>query len=422
MSEQIASIPLEQVAAVFAGEQEGFALEEVLDVEGIDAAIWEDARADALLRVATDPEEHARYAEALQESQDRLHCDVKPVFSDVAAWVAFVHLTEKQPFAALAAKHALVPNDLCRLERHWRERLDSDRALSHRARLLREDPPDLPPLVVGERTLVPSPYAPQPANDDTNDADEPVPAEAGDGYDELNRMATLYAVLQSNVSLQEAHPDFDFANLDEAKEAIRVWDLQVKQSPQLRIDFRALVAHYRQRRQILFSAEPNVVRSVPSAPVALGAPPPVPRPEPVQSVDETAFLDSQFLPLEALPFADASVVPDTLDTTAFLTAIVFDGPVNPFEEPEGEEDQHLDVDGTSAVNPILRFSAPTPFDDVDEVGIGLAVVNSDVTASAEADSDIDGTGLVEAIRFETLPFGAGHGGADEHAVGGLTLE
>lgn len=57
-----APIPLEQVAAVFAAEQEGFALEEVLAVEGIEAPAWEDARAHTLLQVATDREAHARYA------------------------------------------------------------------------------------------------------------------------------------------------------------------------------------------------------------------------------------------------------------------------------------------------------------------------------------------------------------------------
>ena len=154
-----ASITVEQVAAVFAGELEGFGVDEVLDAEGIDPSVWPDARARVLAAVADDPDEHARYTAALQKAQDHLHCDVRPLFDDVNAWVAFVHAVDTEPFAALAAAHGLVSNDLSRLERHWRKRLSEDASLRERAKELRRSPAPLPPLVVGERKLVPSPFA-----------------------------------------------------------------------------------------------------------------------------------------------------------------------------------------------------------------------------------------------------------------------
>lgn len=283
------------------------------------------------------------------------------MFDDLAAWVAFVHTTQKQPFSTLAATHDLVPNDLSRLQRHWRQRLDADRALSQRARILREDPPSLPPLTVGERKLVPSPYAPKAAPEAKAEAPAPLSlGAAADVYERLHRMATLYAVLQSRVSLEAAYAEFGFTDVEEAKLAIQTWDGHIKSDDQLRVDFRALISHYRKRRELLLAAggRSPVVLPPPAATRAAQGP------DPEQSIDETAMLEPGFVPLEALPFADVTLVPDTLDTTAFLTAIVFDDddPVHPFEALPTATPAY-DIDATAPIVPALRFSAPTPFEN-----------------------------------------------------------
>ena len=121
-----------------------------------------------------------------------------------------------------------------------------------------------------------------------------------------------------------------------------------------------------------------------------------------RSSKPTATLDPDFLPLEALPFADTTVVPDDPDTTAFLSSIVFDGPAHPFEQPDdwpaGPADQ---LEATAAVNPVLRFSAPTPFDKPFEDGVE-AHISEDAAAP---NVDIDSTHIIEDQRFDTLPFG-----------------
>lgn len=415
------AIPLEQIAAVFAAEQEGFALEEVLAVEGIESELWEPARAESIVSVATDVEQHARYTEALIASQDRLHCDVAPVFDDVSAWVAFVHAVDKASFATLASTHGLVSNDLSRLERHWRTRFAEDAALSKQAKALRKSPPALPALVVGERTLVPSPYAK--AKDSEVEAPaEPAAEEDGDGYDQLHRMATLYAVLSTNVSLVASFTRFGFDDIDTAKKAITLWDTQIKENEQLRNDFRALVSHYRRRRELHVSPPSRRAALASTDRNADTAASPLPEVD----IDETAVLGAGFIPLEALPFADAADVPDSPDTTAFLQAIVFDGPSHPFEqeppsEPDGEEEEELDA--TSAVIPALRFSAPTPFEQREAAaGDATPEASDDVSNDDARNDDVDETCVVKGFRFETLPFGAVRRDAEQRDVTGLTIE
>lgn len=247
-------------------------------------------------------------------------------------------------------------------------------------------------------------------------------------------MATLYAVLQTHVSLEAAHRELGFATLDEAKQAIRTWDERVSRDPQLRADFRALVSHYRQRRELRRASHgvdaPFATRPREHAPTAA---PPIPAATPLaalfppaeaaiptpaaleQSVDETTTLSATFIPLDALPFDDVEAPADSPDTTAFLQAFVFDEPAHPFEPYDPP--LPTDLDATAAVLPVLRFSDPLPF------GAQQSAPEAQVELSAPpSERSIDETAMVAAIRFETLPFGPTGPTVEEHGVHQLTIE
>jgi hypothetical protein len=325
MSDSSSSVlPLEQVAAILAAEQEGFAIEEILAVEGVSEEAWTKARASWLDQATSDPSVHQRYAAALVAAQDRLHCDVTPLFDHVSAWIALLRAFPLQPRGELLSKHRLTLGDLARLERHWRQKFAASAALSKEASELRSasDPPALPALHVGERKLVPSPYAGgiSAKKDTKSDASpEPPPArsqtEALQAIDPIDLDRLAAAVAASALPVPPSSGERALLDTIDA-------DATLKRHFQRRVD------HFRRTRQ---QSKPDVGAAPPAAealPPGFGPP------------AETADIDITCLDPAPLPFRDGPAVPpplldlprperDPLTMTATLDPSSA-GPVMPF--------------------------------------------------------------------------------------------
>src|SRR6185437_13698204 len=121
---------LVQYAAVKAARTEGFALNDVLKVEGVSAAAW--SRADPLwkLRLVDDKTAFALYEAELAQAEDWLDREVSPLRGDLAAWLAFLDAYSAHPRPAeLLQASKLGANDLSRLKRRWELRAREDASI-----------------------------------------------------------------------------------------------------------------------------------------------------------------------------------------------------------------------------------------------------------------------------------------------------
>jgi hypothetical protein len=348
-------VPLGQVAWVLAAEQDGFTLANILAKEGLDVERYERARADVVERVAVDPDLYEEYSEAQRLAQDRLHCPIKPLYDDLAAWLALSALIDVEGYDQAAGARGLTWNDVARLERHWQRRLRADGRLDRRARQFRRDGVALPELQIGQRHLVRSPWGHEPHEAEIRAETPVVPAPAVAAED-FHRMASLHAALQVGVALAVAGKKHGFSDGDAARSGIEAWDELVRNDGALRRDFRALVAHYRKRFELLRDARPEIKGS--------GAPAESARSRPPRIADATALLPAHFVPFEVWPFGEVASASASAsrDETAFLAAFVLDEPAHPFEE---RAERALDANATGVVDPGLRFRAALPFEAVD---------------------------------------------------------
>src|SRR5688572_3530212 len=160
----LAGVPLLQYAAVQAALDEEFELDQVLDVEGLEAAAWREAHDLYRAKLATDAATFARFEGRLREAQDRLGRTVAPIDTDLEAWAAFLTVWKQHPEPnELLASNGLRTSDLMRLERNWRKKLAADGKLTTRAAELAarndETPTSLPSIRPGATLLTPSPAA-----------------------------------------------------------------------------------------------------------------------------------------------------------------------------------------------------------------------------------------------------------------------
>ncbi|MDC0743228.1 hypothetical protein [Polyangium mundeleinium] len=158
----IYGVSLAQYAAIKAAVTEGFMLEDVLEVEGIEPSAFTRADLAWKQRIAGDQKLLDLYAEELAHAEDWLDRPVEPIGDDIGAWVSFLATLEAhvQPFELLKAQ-GLGVNDLSRLQRRWAARIDQEPALAKRIGELRKQ--DLRPVVeisVGLPVLRPSRMAP----------------------------------------------------------------------------------------------------------------------------------------------------------------------------------------------------------------------------------------------------------------------
>lgn len=188
-------ISLAEYAAVQAGLGEGLELDAVLELEGIDPAVWpdaEDAWSDLLLEdLEADGPLESEYDARLAEGQERYGRRVPPLDEDLAKWLDFVRIwaADAEPIAFLE-RLGLRPADVLRLQRMWSGRLAAEPALQQEAReILERDPGDLATPRPEPRTLeraarpkvAVAPVTKRAADDDEDDEelddDEAAPAE-----------------------------------------------------------------------------------------------------------------------------------------------------------------------------------------------------------------------------------------------------
>lgn len=153
----IRGVSLVQYAAVKAAVAEGFALEEVLAVEGLKPRAFAAADLGWKQRVVAAPEVLAAYEVALAEAEDWLERPVEPLGDEVEAWASFLGslggAAGGPGGAELLAAHGLGLNDVSRLRRRWARRTEKDAMLGERLGELRARPGALGSLRVGPRVL-----------------------------------------------------------------------------------------------------------------------------------------------------------------------------------------------------------------------------------------------------------------------------
>ncbi|MDC3984509.1 hypothetical protein [Polyangium jinanense] len=133
---------------------EGFALDEVLGVEGIKAQAWKKADVAWKKKLAGDPALFGKFGDELARAEDWLGRRVKPLEDDPAAWVSFLHAYTKSadPIGLLAGA-GLGLNDVARLERRWARRFEEDASIGKKLAELARAPRGLPRIEVEPKVL-----------------------------------------------------------------------------------------------------------------------------------------------------------------------------------------------------------------------------------------------------------------------------
>lgn len=156
-------VSLTRFAAVSAALGEGFALADILALEGIAPASWPGAEAAWKARLVDESRKDdeglfASYQSRLAEAEDRLARRISPLETDLAAWTSFLkaYAGHPAPFELLCSLRLRV-SDVSRLSRVWARRMTGSQELRDRAaELAREATAALPELHVEPGVLTPS--------------------------------------------------------------------------------------------------------------------------------------------------------------------------------------------------------------------------------------------------------------------------
>jgi len=156
----IQGVSLARYAAVKAATAEGFALADVLAVEGLGASAWKEADTGWKLKLTSEPAVASSYQGELAAAEDWLFRRVAPLEDNPEAWVAFLHAFTQstEPFALLEANQ-LGLNDISRLARRWALRIEQEPALEKKLAKLSQAPGTLPRVEVEPAKLRSSPLA-----------------------------------------------------------------------------------------------------------------------------------------------------------------------------------------------------------------------------------------------------------------------
>lgn len=394
---RLRGVPLVQVAAVHAALAEGFPLEEVLAVEALPRAAWFEAEVTWKARLLSDAAALERYDALLAGEQDRLGRQVKPLETELEAWIHFLrsYQDSRDPFDLLLAL-GLGLNDMARLGRRWARRFETDDKLAKRAAQLslklegrahKGDPARLPVLTVKPSVLTPSSAA---GTFEVPELHAP-PEEPGPGSAPvfgLDEYAALSAALRL-AKEQERSAVLARYGID-ARGAISLdaaWRARLESDAELFADFRVLVRHYEHtatRRRRAAAAPPTPTR-------ARTAPPPAPSSHAIARFLAPLPISA---PPESVPLPPAGTAPGLV--MAHVNVLPFQGSVRslpPIAErlPPRPPAREGDVDATTDVIPALLDSEVLPFEP---------------QRGAPAD-DVDGTMMLGAISFDDadpLPF------------------
>lgn len=383
-----------QLAAVHAAVAEGFALDEILDVEGLPQWAWFEAEVSWKARLVESEEVMAAYAEELGHQQDRLGRRVEPLEEDLGAWIAFLkfYQTHADPFDLLDAL-GLGFNDMSRLGRIWAKRFETDDKLAKRAaklslkidgRVEQGDRVRLPPIEVAPAELSPSPAA----------GTFQVESEAADAPQLPESTPVLgldqYASLSADLRVaDEDDRDAVLARYGiDARHAVAIdeaWRFRLDSDRELRSDFRVLVGHYEQSARMRKASAASLPKHHE-----------VPKATPMASFFAPLPIEA---PPESLPLPQVGTAPGVV--MAHTHALPFAGRVASMPRvadklPPRPPRREGDIDATTDVIPALLDSEVMPFEG--EAQTGEPAVEED---------NLDGTMMLGAITFDdedVLPF------------------
>lgn len=266
-----APVDLVQYAWVTAAVAEGFDLDEVLHLEGLEPSTWHDAKVSWRTQLAATPEIFEDYQTHLADAEDALGGRVLPLSDDLDAWVTFLRIYQDHPAPFdLLDDHGLGPGDLSRLQRVWAARLDGDPSLAKKASKLaakvakRAEAGELPPLfdvAVAPPELRASPAA-RPTPEDASAAEPQAPQEAADeAAPGLPHELSLYEYAALRADLDRAGDRRDavlkshgLATAEQAEQLDRAWRAKLEADPTLRADFRSLQRHFSERAALRVGA------------------------------------------------------------------------------------------------------------------------------------------------------------------------
>lgn len=334
-------VPLSQYAAVVAALEEGFALDDVLAIEGLDAPAWERATVVYRRELAMEPPALERYAKHLAESQERLGRSVEPLDSSLAAWMGFLEQfgSARDP-GALMATLGLRSSDLARLQRRWKARFEDEAVQKEAARLQRER--SLPPiseLELGRSELSASPDArprfgppPPSAEEQPASSEGLAPESLAAPSLGLLEFATLSAELEASPEERDRiFARFGLTTPRARQAVVDLWRSRIAADAALKKDFEILLSHAsrrvgRSKATARAADAPSAAESSarPAPPVAAPRPPEAPSPLPAPTRGDPP----------PPPLATPATPPNPLAVTA--AAVARQKPKTmPFSQPPG---------------------------------------------------------------------------------------
>ncbi|WP_437528264.1 hypothetical protein WME79_44595 [Sorangium sp. So ce726] len=252
---------------------EGFALANVLAVEGLAPRTF--ARADLAWkqRLAAEPELLAAYAQELAQAEDWLDRKVEPLAEDPTAWAGFLAAFGAHPAPfELLQENDLGMNDVARLRRRWARRAEEEAKVGELLKDLHTQPGKLGSLRVGPRVLRPSRVA-EARGSAERPADEHAAAvPLGEPRLGLAEYAALCAELDALPGQRERVLRRHGLADEEMRAALdRRWQATLEGDAALAKDFERLQAHHARRLEILL-ARAREVDGVERSPAFVAAP------------------------------------------------------------------------------------------------------------------------------------------------------
>jgi hypothetical protein len=294
---EVRGVPLLQFAAVNAAREAGFELQQVLEVEGLEASLWRSADVGFKLWLTRDRTLLGTYQDTLGRERRRLGRRIDPLSDDLEPWLRFLacYRQHAAPFELLAALRMTLA-DVAVLQEGWTARFIADKDLRERAERLaaragvaraaptvRIRAAVLGPSAAARRqwTACPSDYLGEPE------------------VMSIRRQAELAAELRIWPKRRaEIARRYGLA-VSELAERDRALMQRLERHPQEAADYRALTAHFE-----------RTMRARPPAPARSAT---VPSPPRTADLNATACLaDGAALSASALPFRAVASAPSAV--------------------------------------------------------------------------------------------------------------
>lgn len=422
-------ISLSQFAAVQAGELDSFSLGEVLEAENIPEAAWYAGREHWLGRIATEPETHRDYETELAQAQDRLACDVSPLYDDAAAWGAYLRV------GSAPGSDELTPGDMARLGRHWKRRFEEDDGAAKKAQAARQE--DLsrltpPRVTVGDRVLPNGATQVSGAQAVARPAASPEAVTDHQASELLELAAAMHAAIDSGLPEERIVARYRVRSLADAKRRVAAFFVTLKGPA--RKAYRSRVAHH---RRVLETAQANAVRSANRPPLE-PAPQPAPAPPLIPAPPVVLMQPPPPAAATSLPNIDETAV--TTGPVDFGAPLPFSGERPPPPKAAADYDKQRDapsVDETAEIDFQLLAASQFPFGErpsvdstvamdavlpqIDDLPFAAGPANPPPAAAASwaaprpTTDPLDETAALDLamLRPKTLPFAKSEDAANE---------